>query len=199
MKLFDNPLSGNCYRVRLLLKQLGVNYEKVNVDIFKGENRTDEFNKINPNKKVPVLVDGDLILWESIAIMLYLAEKYRPNPYYSEDPAKLGEIMQWVAYAKTSIDPNLALSRYYVRFLPENKYDKKSLENFQSNGMNTLSIIEDHLAEHDFLAGEYSIADMACYPYIKLSPEGNINLSPYPNIVEWLGRVENTLHFIPIY
>jgi len=199
MKLYDNHLSGNCYRVRLFLNQLGVDYEKVNVDIFKGENRTEEFTKLNPNRKVPVLVDGDLILWESIAIILYLAEKYRPNPFYSENPAKLGEIMQWVTYAKTSIDPNLALARYYVRFLPEDKYDKKDLEKFQANGMGTLSIIEDHLSDRDFLAGEYSVADMVCYPYIKLSPEGNIDLSGFPNITEWLKSIENTERFISIY
>lgn len=199
MKLYDNNLSGNCYRIRLLLNQLGIDYEKVNVDIFSGEHKTEQFTKLNPNQKLPVLVDGDLVLWESIAILLYIAKKYSPHDYFSDDPEKFGEIVQWVTYAKTSVDPNLALARFFVRFLPENKVDDDQLLKLQANGKNTLGVMEQHLSEREFLAGTYSIADMACYPYIKLAPEGNIDLSEFPAVKKWCERIEKTRNYIPVY
>lgn len=199
MKLYDNELSGNCYRIRLLLNQLGMDYEKVNVDIFKGEHKTDEFKKLNPNQKLPVLEDGDFVLWESIAVLIYLAKKYSPNKYFSEEPEKFGEIVQWVTFSKTTIDPYLALARFFVRFLPEEKVDKKELRRLQDNGMNALDILENQLRDRSFLTGAYTIADMSCYPYIKLSPEGGIDLSEFPNVLEWIERIENTENFIPVY
>lgn len=199
MKLYDNPLSGNCYRVRLLLNQLGVSYDKVNIDIFRGEHKTEEFRGLNPNQKLPVLVDGDLVLWESVAILLYLAKKYHPNDYISDDPAMYGQIVQWVTFAKTTIDPNLAVARYYVRFLEKNQVNNDELVKLQNNGKNALSVIEEYLGKADFLVGHYSVADIACYPYIKLSPEANIDLNEYPRILSWLGRIENQPGYLPVY
>lgn len=199
MKLYDNILSGNCYRVRLLFNQLDIGYEKVNVDIFRGEHKTEQFTKLNPNQKLPVLVDGDLILWESIAILLYIAKKYSPNDYFTDDPEKFGKIVQWVTYAKTTIDPNLALARYFVRFFPKDKIDDNQLLRLQVNGKGALGVMEQHLSERAFLAGTYSIADMACYPYIKLAPEANIDLSEFPAVRKWCGRIEQTRNYIPVY
>lgn len=199
IKLYDNPLSGNCYRIRLLLSQLGVEYEKVNIDIFKGEHKKAEFANLNPNCKLPVLADGDFVLWESIAILLYLAKKYSPNDFFSDEPAKFGEIVQWVTYAKTSIDPNLALARFYVRFLPQKDIDQDALAKLRAHGKSSLGILNSYLSKKDYLAGYYSIADMACYPYIKLAPEGGIVISEYDNVKDWIERIEKTRDFIPIY
>ena len=198
MKLYDHPLSGNSYKARLLLSHLGIEYERVTVDIFNGEHKSESFTKLNPNQKIPVLADGDYILWESNAVLLYLAKKYSPNDYLSEDPKSFGLISQWLIFGKTSIDPYLAVSRYFVKILGEGNYNIKQLENLQSQGNNTLRIMDNHLLNNDFLAGNYSIADMACYPYIKLSNEGGFDISVYPNVENWVKRIEKQEGFISI-
>jgi len=196
IKLYDHPLSGNCYKVRLLLSHLGIEYNRVNVDIFKGEHKTDLFTEINPNQKIPVLDDDGFIMWESNAILLYLAKKYSPNAYISDDPQKYGLITQWLIFGKTSVDPNLAISRYYLKFLQEGQYKIEDLKKLEKQGENILYIIEKQLYQNQFLAGDYSIADMACYPYVKLSPEGGISLSKYSNINSWISRIEDQKGYI---
>ena len=89
MKLYEHPLSGNAYKAKLLLRQLSVEYEGITVDIFAGEHKKEEFSALNPNCKVPVLSDGDFVMWESNAILFYLAKKFSPNPYLSDDPEDL--------------------------------------------------------------------------------------------------------------
>ncbi len=196
MKLYDHPLSGNCYKVRLLFSHLGVSYEKVTVDIFKGDHKSADFSKLNPNQKIPVLVDEDQIIWESNAILLYLANKYSPNDYFSNDTLKFGLISQWLIFGKTSVDPYLAVSRYFLKFLGEGNYDPKYLRTLQDNGNNSLKIMNDHLLENDFLAHDYSVADIACYPYIMLSDEGGFDVSNYPNIENWCKKIEAQPGFI---
>lgn len=190
MKLYDHPLSGNCYKARLLLGHLGVDYERVSVDIFGGEHKKEDFKKLNPNQKIPVLVDGSVTIWESNAVVLYIAKKYSPNPYYSDNPEEFGLITQWLIFGKTSIDPYLAVSRYFLKFLGEGNFDDKQLVTLQQQGMNTLKILDTHLAENEFLAGNYSVADMCCYPYILLSPEGGFDLEGFPNVKRWCGSIE---------
>jgi len=196
MKLYDHPLSGNSYKVRLLLAHLGVNYENVVIDIFNGEHKSESFAKINPNQKIPVLDDEGHILWESNAILLYLANKYSPNDYFTEDPVVFGLICQWLIFGKTSIDPYLAVSRYFMKFLGEGNYDKTYLENLQNMGKHSLNILNDHLSRNDFLAGTYSIADMSCYPYIMLSDEGGFDIDEFPNVERWCINVESQPGFI---
>ena len=190
MKLYDHPLSGNCYKVKLLLAHLGLEYEKVNVDIFSGEHKKEEFKRLNPNQKIPVLDDEGFILWESNAILHYIGNKYSPNPYFSLDPERYGLISQWLLFGKTTIDPNLAVSRYYMKFLGKGNYDEDQLNRLHELGNAALETMNNHLAQNDFLAVDYSIADMGCYPYVKLSPEGGFDITGYSNVVKWCERVE---------
>jgi len=195
IKLHDHPLSGNAYKSRLLLHQLGVEFETITTDIFKGEHKTDEFSELNPNQKIPVLINGDFVIWESNAILLYLAKKFSPNPYISDNPERYGTICQWVLFGKTSIDPNLALARYLKRFVPD--HDPKDLEKLHIQGNTALNILDDYLFNKNFLAGDYSIADIACYPYILLSEEGGFDISQFHNVKKWTENVENTERFLP--
>lgn len=197
IKLYDHPLSGNSYKVRLLLNQLGIDYKKIVVDIFKGEHKTEEFRELNPNQKIPVLVDGEFVIWESNAILLYLANKFSPNNYISSDPETFGLTCQWLLFGKTSIDPNLAVARYYLRFLNPEQYDSQELEKLQNQGNKALRILDDHFSDNDFLAGDYSIADIACYPYVMLSHEGGYDLSKYQEVMRWCGKVEVRPQFVP--
>ena len=198
MKLYDHPLSGNCYKARLLLSHLGVDYEKVRVELFEGEHKSESFTNLNPNQKIPVLVDGEFAIWESNAVALYIAKKYSPNSYYSDDPEEFGAIIQWSIFGKTSIDPFLAVSRYYLKFLGEGNCDKDSLKSLQEQGKHSLSIMDRHLSANDFLADKYSVADMCCYPYILLADEGGVDISKFPNVDNWCKRIENQPGYIGI-
>lgn len=196
IKLYDHPLSGNCYKVRLLLSQLGVAYERVLVDIFQGEHRSTDHREINPNMKIPVLQDGDFTMWESNAILFYLGRKFAPNDLFPDDPEAFGRASQWLLFGKTTIDPNLALARYFIRFLlPENR-DQSELNKLHEEGNKALTVLNHHLARNDFLAGVYSIADIGCYPYVLLSPEGGFDLKRYDAVLSWVERIKATPAYV---
>ena len=124
IKLYDHPLSGNCYKVKLLLVQAGLNFETIVIDVFKGENRSGELTKINPAAKIPVIDDDGYIIWESNAILVYLAEKYASN-YIPRNIKGRGTVFKWLFFNKTSLDPYLAKSRAILKFIPKSKQDLK--------------------------------------------------------------------------
>ncbi len=196
IKLHDHPLSGNCYKVRLLLSQLGVPYERVYVDIFEGEHKSADHREINPNMKIPVLQDGDFTMWESNAILFYLGRKFAPNDLFPDDPKAFGRASQWLFFGKTTIDPNLALARYFMRFLTPGNRDESELKRLHEEGNKALTVLNDHLTQNEFLAGSYSIADIGCYPYVALSPEGNFDLTSYSEILSWFERIKSTPGYI---
>jgi glutathione S-transferase len=196
LKLYDHPLSGNCYKVRLALSQLGVEYEKEYLDIFKGEQHSSGYQSVNPNRKIPVLIDGGFHMWESNAILLYIGRKYSPNGLYLEDLEGYGRMAQWLFFGKTSIDPNLAVARYFTKFLPPENRDEKRLNELRTQGNAVLGLLDSHLETNDYLAGIYSMADIACYPYVNLAPEGGIDLSPYPSVIMWLDRIRSQPGYI---
>lgn len=196
LKIYDHPLSGNCYKVRLALNQLGVEYEREFLDIFKGEHHSSDFEAINPNRKIPVLFDGDFHMWESNAILLYIGKKFSPNRLYPEDLTTFGLVAQWLFFGKTSVDPNLAVARYLTKFVsPENR-NEEDLIKLRTQGNAVLTIMDNHLEHTDFLAGDYSIADIACYPYVSLAPEGGVDLSPYPSVMLWCDRIKSQPGYI---
>lgn len=198
IKLYNHPLSGNSYKARLALSSLGVEYERVNVDVFKGEQHAEGFRLLTPAEKIPVLTDGDFVIWESNAILLYLGKRFAPNEIYSEEPETFGRIAQWLLFGKTTIDPALAPARYMMRFIPEEEWDRKRLEQLRESGGEALKILDRHLGEHDFLAGGYSVADIGCYPYVALAHEGGVDVAPYERVSEWCDRVRSQKGFIPM-
>jgi glutathione S-transferase len=196
IKLYDHAVSGNCYKVRLALSQLGVAYERINVDIFKGEQNERWFAALNPNKKVPVLIDGDFTMWESNGILLYIGKKFAPNNLYSEDPKDFGAVTQWLFFGKTTIDPALARARFITRFVLKEIQKKKELEALREAGKSALQILNDHLKKHNFLAGSYSIADIGCYAYVHTAEEGEVSLSPFPAVLSWCDRIRSQPRYI---
>lgn len=199
IKLYDHDISGNCYKVRLLLSNLGVKYEKVNVDVVKGEQHKPEFVALNPNKKIPVLIDDNFLIWESNAILLYIGKKFSPNPFFPEDLERFGLVAQWLLFGKTTIDPNLARARFMTRFVPEINRDEKELSSLREGSSSALNILEDHLEKNDFLAGSYSIADIGCYAYVSIGEEGGVNLTPFPYVRKWCDRISLQPGYIPMY
>ena len=195
IKLYDHPLSGNCYKVKLLMAQSNIEFVTEIVDVFKGENKKDKFIGINPATKIPAIDDDGIIVWESNAILMYLCEKYSPIllPY---DLRGRAEAYKWLFFNKTSVDPFLAKARAILKFYPKDAQDLDELRKLQDEGLKSLKIIDNHLEGKAFFVGNYSIVDIAYYPYIKLSHEGKIDLVQFPNILEWIKKVEATDDFI---
>lgn len=186
MKLYDRDVSGNCYKVRLLLALLGLPYEKVNVNFDANEQRRPEFLKLNPRGQVPVLEDGGRVLWDSTAILVYLARRYGGDRWFPDDPWGMAEVTQWLALAQNEVLFGLARARAIKLFnRPGN------LEEFQKMGSRALAVLDERLAVHDWLAlDRCTIGDIACYPYVALAPLGGVSLEPYPAVGTWIGRIQ---------
>lgn len=186
IQLHEVALSGNCHKVRLLLSLLGVPYESVAVDLAAGEQHTPAYLARNPFGQVPTLVDGDdVVVRDSQAILVYLASRYGGERWWPRDPVRLARIAGWLSTAANEIaaGPNsLRLHRKWGRSIDESRAEAVTV--------GTLSVIERTLEKHRWLAGdEASIADLAIYPYLALSPEGGVDLAPYPHIQRWFGDI----------
>lgn len=189
MRLYDFERSGNCYKIRLLLGMLGLDYERVTVNSGSGETQTPAFKTINPRGQIPVLDDGDLRLWDSQAMLVYLARRYAREradggSWLPADPAEEARVMQWLALAENELLCGLARARAILLF--KRPFD---LAQCQLEGRAGLDVLEGHLREHEWLVGQSAtIADIACYPYVALAPEGGISLEPYPSVRAWIKR-----------
>ncbi len=195
MKLYNVAYSGNSYKVRLLLSQLGIPCEIIEVDILKGESRTAEFLKINPNGRTPVLDDNGFLLAESNAILAYLARGTKLLP---DDRQKFALVFQWMFFEQYSHEPYIATSRFWLQHKPDSPERTALLASKRDGGWAALKVMEDHLAKHDFFVGDYSIADIALFAYTHVSDEGGFPLDKFPNIRAWVERVEAQPEFIPM-
>ncbi len=186
IKLYDFPLSGNCHKVRLLLSFLNLDYEKIPVDMKGGEHKQAPFLQLNPFGQVPVLTDGETVIRDSQAILVYLARQYGGEDWFPVDAASMGKVMQWLSTAAREIAISLAAAR--VHHLFGSKADIETLEN-QSHAL--LKVINNHLNDRNWLEGEHpTIADIACFPYIRLSGDAKISLAAYPHVMAWVSRIE---------
>lgn len=185
LKLYDYPISGNCYKIRMLLSMLGCEYQQVPVDILKGESQTQEFLELNPRGQIPLLIDGETVVWDSMAILVYLARRYGDETWLPTDAIDETRVMQWLAVSENELLYGLARARAIKLFnRPFN------LEQCQKDGIAGLEVMEARLQANDWLATEQvSIADIACYPYVLLAPEGEVSLQPYPAVRAWLERI----------
>ncbi|MEK8089323.1 glutathione S-transferase family protein [Thermithiobacillus plumbiphilus] len=191
LTLYDFPLSGNCHKIRLMLSLLGLPYKTVSVDMAQREHKLPAFLALNPRGQVPVLQDGEVVVWDSMAILAYLASKYAPE-YLPADPVGLARTFQWLAVSENELLYGLARARAYFRF---RRFDIP-LEEVQALGIAGLRVLESGLAKSVWLAADRpTIADIACYPYVKLAGEGGISISSYPAIKAWLARLESLPSF----
>jgi glutathione S-transferase len=194
MKLYDNEVSANAYCARLMLSLLGLKAELQPVDLAQGEQRQDGFLKLNPRGQVPVLDDKGTVIWDSMAIIVYLARKYGGERWLASDAAGLAEIMQWLAAMQNEGLYGLARARAIVRFgLPG------ALDQAQALGQRCLQVLENRLNQHDWLAlGRFTLADVGCYPSAALAEEGQISLDPYPAVRRWIRRVQQQPGYLPL-
>ena len=199
MRLHDNLSSGNGYKVRLLLTQLGLPFERVEYDIDRGETRTPEFlEKVNSNGRVPVLeLDDGRMIPESGAILFYLAEG---TPFLPDGRYERARVLQWMFFEQYSHEPNIATPRFWITHRVEMTEERKILlQGKRELGYDALGVLERHLEEHDFfVAGRCSIADIALYAYTHVAGEGGFDLSGFPAVGAWLERVRTQPGHIPI-
>ena len=195
LRLYDYYDSGNGYKVRLLLSQLGLPFEYVETDILKGETRTPEFLALNPNGRVPVLqLEDGTPLAESDAILFYLAEG---TPYLPADKLSRARVLQWLFFEQYSHEPYVAVARFLLRHTEPDDPRRGMLEQRQKGGYAALAVMERHLADNPFfVAGRYSIADIALYAYTHVADQGGLELGSYPCVRAWLARVEAQPGFV---
>ena len=195
MKLYNVAYSGNSYKVRLLLAQLGIACEIVEVDILRGESRKPEFLKINPNGRTPVLDDNGFVLAESNAILAYLA---RDTKFLPENPQRWAQVFQWLFFEQYSHEPYIATSRFWLQHKSDSPERSAVLTARRDGGWAALKIMEEHLAKNDFFVGDYTIADIALFAYTHVSHEGDFPLDDFPKIRRWIERVKAQPGFIPM-
>jgi len=195
MRLYTHALSGNSHKVRLLLGALGLFYEEIAVDIPAGAHRAEAFLHLNPLGQVPVLEDGSLILRDSQAILAYLARRYDPTSAWLPDDAEgVGRVQQWLSFAANEIHHGANLAR--LHFLLGVPVDLPAV---QAKARDALAQLDARLDERDWLELDRpTVADLACFPYAALAPEGRVLLDPYPHVRAWIGRVKALPGYVPM-
>jgi glutathione S-transferase len=195
--LYDFLESGNGYKVRLLLHQLGHAFELIEKDILKGETRAPEFLALNPNGRIPLvqLADGTCLA-ESNAILWYFAEG---TPFLPDDRLERARVLQWMFFEQYSHEPNIATSRFLLHFTEIDDERRAALKQKKPLGYAALDVMDRHLKDTDFfVAGRYSIADIALYAYTHVAGEGGFDLGKYGAINAWLRRVKDQPNHVPI-
>jgi glutathione S-transferase len=197
LRLYDYLPSGNGYKVRLLLTQLGIPFERVELDILKGKTRTPEFLQKNLNGRIPVLeIAPGQFLAESNAIMVYLAEG---TSFLPPDRWERAQVLQWLFFEQYNHEPNIATSRFWLMHGELTEERRAALPQKRTLGYAALDVMEKHLSGRAFFVGErYSIADIALYAYTHVAHEGGFDLGSYPHIRAWLERVRTQPKHIPI-
>jgi glutathione S-transferase len=196
-KLYDYLDSGNGYKIRLLFALLQQPYSWQELDITKGATRTPQFLAKNANGRIPTLeLDDGTHLAESDAILWYLAEN---TPFIPADRLGRGQVLQWMFFEQYSHEPYVATPRFIVRHTPADSPRRAELPDRLARGRDALSVMESHLKTRSYFVGErYSIADIALYAYTHVAPEAGLDLSAYPNVLAWIGRVSAHPRHIPI-
>jgi len=200
VRLHDYLPSGNGYKVRLLLTQLGIPFQRIEYDITRGETRTPEFlENVNANGRIPVLETEDgTLLSESNAILFFLAEG---TPFLPDDRLEKARTLQWMFFEQYSHEPNIAVARAWLHVFDVEMTEERraALGARQKLGYNALGVMEEHLVRNDYFAGgRYSIADIALYAYTHVADEGGFDLGGYPAILAWMERVSSQPKYIPI-
>lgn len=193
--LYDYELSGNCYKIRLFLHILGLEYERKEIEFFPGkQHKSPEFLAINPLGQLPVLDDGGFVVRDAQAILIYLAARHAPGSawYPTADAHRLGEVAQWLAFAN-ELTPTSSAARMHQLF----GYDY-DLKKAQDGAYGLFQILDEHLWFSERRAGEGwicrgsapTVADIANFPYVILAPEGGLSLVDFPALRRWTDRVK---------
>ncbi len=196
LRLYDFHESGTGYKVRLLLNQLAIPYERIELDILKGETRRPDFLNKNPNGRIPVLqLEDGTCLCESNAILWYLAEG---TGFLPEPRLERAQALQWMFFEQYSHEPYIAVVRFW-HFAGLAGDKQAEIPDKMERGYQALAVMERHLKDRTFFVAErYSVADIALYAYTHVAEEGRFELSRFPQVNAWLDRVKAQPRHIPI-
>jgi glutathione S-transferase len=197
MLLYDSPVSGNCYKVRLLLAHLGVPYERRSVDVADRSNRPELLGGLNPALRVPTLVlDDGRPLAESGAILWYFGEGTRFVP---DEPYERAQVLQWMFFEQYDHEPAIAVVRFWLAYSGRAEEFADRLPERQAAGYRALDAMERHLEGRAYLVGDaITLADLVLYAYTHVAHEGGLDLDRYPAIRGWLERVAAEPGHVPI-
>ncbi len=192
MELYDLEVSGNCYKIRLFLALIKQPYTLRPVDFLEGEHKNETSIERNAFGEVPVLIDGDLTLRDSQAILIYLARKFDRTDWYPTTPAEEAKVVQWLMVAESEIARGPNDARLHDKFGYELDIDMA-----RNKSTRILHILNEHLTDRDWLElDQPTLADLACFPYVALSYEGGVSLKPYPAITDWIERIKALPDFV---
>jgi glutathione S-transferase len=186
--LYDNAFSGNCYKVRLILTLLGIEFERREVSVVEYSERLQTLGGLSPTLNIPtVVLEDGRPLAESNAILWYFAEGSR---YLADDAYERGQVLQWMFFEQYKHEPGIVVPRFWDTMAPDHFPRPDDLEARRASGREALKVMNRHLREHDYLVGErFTIADIALYAYTHVAPEAGLDLEPLPAVRAWLDRV----------
>lgn len=196
--IYGMSSSGNCYKLQLLLGQLGCEYAWEEIDVIRGENLSPEFLAMNDRGKVPVLkLDDGRTMSESNAILNYLAQG---TPLLPDDAWQRAKTLQWMFFEQYSHEPYIAVSRFIHKFLPPDHPRRATLDALKASGNEALAAMERHLQRLPWFGGEhYTIADIALFAYTHVAEDGGFDLGAYPHIERWIKRMQAQPGFVPMH
>ncbi len=192
LELYDAALSGNCHKARLMLSLLRLEHELVPVRLQEGEHKSPQFLEMNPLGQVPVLMDGEVVIRDAQAILVYLARRYGGEDWFPLEAEPMAKVVQWLSTAANDIQHGLSAARLY--YLLNAKVD---IDQAQKKAHQVLQVLDKHLGERKWLECDRpTIADVACYPYVGLAPDGKVSLEAYPNVIAWIERIKQLPGYI---
>jgi glutathione S-transferase len=194
LQLYDYPASANCLKIRILLRHLEVEWERLPVDLFSAETKTEEYLALNPAGRTPVLVteEGEAVA-ESGAILLYLAEG---TPFLPDDRLARARVHQWLFFEQNLLEPNIGTARFW-KLTGRDRLRPEVFEQKVEAGRDALDVLDRGLSGREFLVGSaYSVADIGLYAYSHVAADAGIDMSPYRAIADWIPRVESQPGFV---
>lgn len=189
LRLYDSRLSGNSWKVRILLSQLGLPFERITLDLAKGETHDPAFRRISRFARIPVLqLENGQTIVESAAILLYLAQG---TPYLPDDPQVRAEVTSWLFFEQADLQKAIATPRvWHLHGLAAER--QREIRWFHAEGYPALEKLDQWLLGRTWLVGErYTIADTAIFAYVSLAPQGGYDMARFVSIREWIERVRN--------
>jgi glutathione S-transferase len=188
VRLYNSQLSGNCWKVRQILALRGLEYERVEVDVFDRSDRPELLGGKNPALRVPTLeLDDGAFLAESNAILWYFGDG---SIYVPADALERARVLQWMFFEQYEVEPSIAVARFWIALLGERERYAGELESKWRAGNKALAAVDGHLAGRDWLVGDsFTVADISVYAYTHLADEGDFELGRYPHLQSWIERV----------
>jgi glutathione S-transferase len=196
IKLYGHEISGNSHKARLMLSLLNLEYEWIKVDLLKGEHKLPGYLAMNPFGKVPLLVDGETIVSDAQAILVYLARQYGGDRWLPQEAVPLSLVVKWLSTTAGEVRQGPEDARLYYLFGAATNIN---IDRATQKSEFILALLEQHFATHTWLELEHpTIADVAVFPYVALARDGKINLDAYPHVLAWIDRFKQLPGYLPM-